>query len=62
MVGYSVFGPGTVTRLWTGKSRVQLLAGKRDFTLLQSAQISSAAHPASRAVGTMGSFHFVKVP
>jgi len=62
MVGYSVFEPGIVTRLWTGKSRAQLFVGKRDFSLLQSAQISFGAHPASCSMGTMGSFHFVKEP
>jgi len=41
-----------VTRLWNGQSRVQILGGARDFSLL-NVQTGSRAHTASYSVGTL---------
>jgi len=42
----------TVNRLWDGQSRVQILGGARDFSLL-NVQIGSRAHTASYSLGTL---------
>jgi hypothetical protein len=43
---------GIPTRLQIGWSRVRILIGAQDFSLLQNVQTSSEAHPASLSVGT----------
>ena len=39
-------------RLWTGQSRVRILAGASDFCFLQTIQNGSGAQPTSYSVGT----------
>lgn len=41
-----------VTKLWTGRSGVQFLVGRRDFPVLQNKQTSCGAHRNSHSVGT----------
>jgi hypothetical protein len=41
-----------VTLLWAGWSRVRILVGVRDFSLLQNLQIGSGAQPDSCSLGT----------
>jgi len=45
-----------VTGLRTGQSRVHILAGSRDLSLLQNFETSSGVHPAFYSVGDEGSF------
>jgi hypothetical protein len=45
-----------VTSLWAGQFGVQILAGPRDFSVLQNVKTSSRAHPAFWSVGTERSF------
>jgi hypothetical protein len=47
---------GTVTRLQAGRSGVQILAGARDYSLLQNVQNSSEVHLGSYTMGARGSF------
>jgi hypothetical protein len=45
-----------VTRLWTGRSGVQILAVTNDLFLLQHVKTGSGAHPAPSSMGTESSF------
>jgi hypothetical protein len=45
-----------VTGLRTGRSRVHIWAGSRDFSLLQNFQTGSGVHQAFFSVGDEGSF------
>ena len=41
----------TVTRQWSGKSRVQLLAETTGLSVMQNSQTSSTAHPITYPMG-----------
>jgi len=52
---------GEVTALWATGYKVQLLAGERDFSLLQNVQPGSRTHRASYT-GVQGSFSRINQP
>jgi hypothetical protein len=43
---------GIMSRLRAGRSRVRILVGARDFSLLQNVQTDVRAHPVSYSMGT----------
>jgi hypothetical protein len=52
----------TVTRIYDGRSGVQILEGARELSLLQNIQISSSTHPVSNSMKTKAFSVAVKWP
>jgi hypothetical protein len=48
----SIAVAGKATGLCARRSRIRILLGVKDFSLLQNFQSSSGAHPASYSMGT----------
>ena len=51
----------TMSRIYTGRSGVQILAEARELSLLQNIQTTSSHHPASNSTKTTAFFLAVKV-
>ena len=52
----------TITRIYAGRSEVQILDGARELSLLQNIQVSSCAQPASNSKNTRDISQAVKWP